>query len=270
MKYNAYRDVNCKYRFCAFSFGGGVQSTAIMLLIKYKPNLLLNTIGHLPDIAIFADTGAELKATWDHIQLLKDNGIFDKVPLKVVQKGVITKKPYDSYIPYFTESSDNKRGMLRRKCTSELKIRPVRREIRSNCRTNKPKSASCWLGISCDEITRMKESKVGYIENVFPLIELGWDRQDCYKLIEQYGYNVPKSACYMCPYRKDWKDLTALEIEKLMEFDSKIRQKRFNGLKKDLYLHGSLRPISEVIENQNAAITLFDDFAEECDGMCGV
>lgn len=42
-----------------FSFGAGTQSTAIMALIKHKPDRLLETIGHLPDYALFADTGAE-------------------------------------------------------------------------------------------------------------------------------------------------------------------------------------------------------------------
>lgn len=32
------------------------------------------------------------------------------------------------------------------------------------------------IGISTDEFTRAKDSDVKYLRNVFPLIELGWDR----------------------------------------------------------------------------------------------
>lgn len=42
-----------------FSFGGGLQSTAIALLMVYEPNRLIELGLSLPKTIIFADTGRE-------------------------------------------------------------------------------------------------------------------------------------------------------------------------------------------------------------------
>jgi 3'-phosphoadenosine 5'-phosphosulfate sulfotransferase (PAPS reductase)/FAD synthetase len=54
-----------------FSFGAGVQSTAILLLIKYEPERVISAMGKLPDWIIFADTGAENQEALDNLKRCK-------------------------------------------------------------------------------------------------------------------------------------------------------------------------------------------------------
>ena len=77
-------------------------------------------------------------------------------------------------------------GIGRRQCTAEFKIQPIRRKIRELAglkpRQRAPKGLliSQWLGISTDEITRMKQAPDPWIENRFPLIDdLRMSRSDC-------------------------------------------------------------------------------------------
>ena len=51
-----------KLPYCAFSFGGGVQSSAIYLMLIHEPWKLLEIMGELPDRVYFADTGAETQS----------------------------------------------------------------------------------------------------------------------------------------------------------------------------------------------------------------
>lgn len=58
--------------YCAFSFGGGVQSSAIYLMLIYEPKRLFRAMGELPDKVYFADTGAETQTTYDCLEHMKN------------------------------------------------------------------------------------------------------------------------------------------------------------------------------------------------------
>lgn len=75
-----------EYVYRAFSFGAGVQSTALMLLIKHDPKVLLDAVGHLPDKAYFADTGAEPDNVYQHLSKLQGNF---PIPLEIVSNGTL-------------------------------------------------------------------------------------------------------------------------------------------------------------------------------------
>jgi hypothetical protein len=66
------------------------------------------------------------------------------------------------------------------------------------------------LGIDSGEAHRAKLGNDHGIENRFPLIEEGLDRNGCIKLIKRHGLPVPqKSGCYICPFQTvtEWKHL---------------------------------------------------------------
>jgi site-specific recombinase XerD len=55
------------------------------------------------------------------------------------------------------------------------------------------------IGISTDEFTRAKDSGVQYLRNVFPLLDLGWDRARCVEYLAERGFEkTVKSACVGC------------------------------------------------------------------------
>lgn len=241
-----------------FSFGAGTQSTAILLLIKHEPQTLLDIIGHLPEHIIFADTGAESADSLRNYERCRQ--LLPIYRVKNWQRHAMNN--YSDIPVYFTGG-----GKMQRQCTSVWKIRPVHRAIRKLYPMKSPKTkVACWLGISCDEAQRMKVSAVKSIENVYPLIELGLTRQDCYAILRRYEWEAVKSCCYMCPYQVHrWADNP--ELDKAIAYEKEL-QKR--SLYREVpYLHPSAIPLEEAVEVQMAQTNLFT-FADECDGVCDV
>jgi 3'-phosphoadenosine 5'-phosphosulfate sulfotransferase (PAPS reductase)/FAD synthetase len=113
------------------SFGAGVQSTALFLLIRDKPDKIREAMGALPEAFIFADTGGEPKEVYDHLNEIRSMAQ-ESMPLIVCKKDgptleqVILNKEGSRFIPIpaFTRSSGEV-GMLKRQCTSEYKIAPL-------------------------------------------------------------------------------------------------------------------------------------------------
>ena len=98
--------------------------------------LLLAVEGSLPkpDAAIFADTGWEPRAVYDHLDRLeavaKDAGI----PVYRVGRGRLPDDVLDPHrhatIPAYTINPDGSRGMIGRRCTGRYKVEPIERQVR--------------------------------------------------------------------------------------------------------------------------------------------
>lgn len=273
------------------SLGAGVQSTCV---------LLMSCRGILPkyDAAIFADTGWEPKAVYNHLYWLTKEAEKEAIPVFRVGAGDLREKaipkltagttglPHSfSPVPLFVLNDSNSIGMLRRQCTRQFKITPVdnfiRREIlKIGYHKHAPKTpqVEVHIGISHDERERQKDSTEKWKKHVFPLCNIGgkflnsnFTRYDCAAwLKDNYPTRViPRSACIGCPYRsdKEWLQMQQTDPkswEDAVEFDREIRQ---NG--SPFFVHRSLKPLGETKLNTDADQFQFG-FSNECDGMCGV
>ncbi|MDO9527626.1 MAG: hypothetical protein Q7J27_00530 [Syntrophales bacterium] len=248
------------YKLRILSLGAGVQSSTI-LLMACKGEL------PKPDAAIFADTGWETAVTYMHLEWLKIEAGKHGIPVIVVDSGNLKDKLLESHnfigpcdkkrmgsIPFFTKQTNGNVGMLRRQCTADHKIVPIKKQIRKMLGL-KPKQwapKDCveqWIGISTDEAQRMftrKRDRMAVMR--FPLLE--WkpmSRMDCMKwLHENYNIVVPKSSCVGCPYhsQNEWRNLSSNEFTDACNFDEATRRK--GGIRGDLFLHRSCMPLSEV------------------------
>src|SRR2546421_419979 len=109
--------------------------------------------------------------------------------------------------------------------------------------------AEVAIGISTDEVGRARDSDVGYMRNVFPLLDLGMSRKDCERyLTERSWATVTKSACIGCPFHGNaqWRQLRdeqPAEWADAVEFDAAIRAgsarapSRGQNLRGAMYLH---------------------------------
>ena len=267
-----------KKKLRVLSLGAGVQSTTVALMIEK---------GEIPkvDCAIFADVKAEPQEVYKHLDWLKTQLSY---PLYVVswrdlKKDILdaSKGKYKGFTaPFFTKNtSNNEKGMLRRQCTSDYKIKPVIKKIREllgykkGDRVQKDTKVELLMGISIDEVQRMKTNRMKYIENQYPLIDKYISRKDCLTWIEKNNYPTPpRSACTFCPFHSnfEWRKIKENKEEwnKVVELDSLIRK----GTKKntdELFLHKSCVPIDQVdlTEKPEDQYNLFNN---ECEGMCGV
>lgn len=107
-----------------------------------------------------------------------------------------------------------------------------------------------WVGFSTDEIGRVSESRIGYIVNRFPLLELDMSRNDCLAWLAERGWDsVAKSACIGCPFHgnRAWRDLRDHrpdEWQDAVAFDRSLREGT-NALDHPVYLHRSGMPLDQ-------------------------
>ncbi|GAA4671783.1 hypothetical protein GCM10023347_27200 [Streptomyces chumphonensis] len=243
------------------SLGAGVQSTALLLLAAE---------GVLPrlDGAIFSDTGWEPEQVYVHLERLeKEVATPAGIPVYRVSAGNIHTDALDpahrfASMPLFVKNGDGSVGMIRRQCTDEYKLKPIKRQVRTLLgypagRLPRGLFAEQWVGISCDEFTRAKDSGIGYALNRHPLLELGWSRTDCLRFLARRGWqSTPKSACVGCPFHSNaqWRqmrDHQPTEWAAAVAFDHAIRSGAARGnatgspLLGQAYLHRSCVPLDQ-------------------------
>lgn len=259
--------------FRIISLGAGVQSTTLALMAAH------GEIGPMPDAAIFADTGDEPADVYEHLRWLMSPNVLP-FPVHITTGGKLSDalKAGDdaARLPCFVGAG----GLSVRQCTRNFKIRPIRRKTREllgfGSRGNpRPGAVEQWIGISTDEAIRIKPSGVQFITNRHPLIEANMSRQKCVAWLVAREYRVPpKSACKQCGFQgnigwrrrkanvADWQEVCAL--------DAWLREpaqiKRFHG---ELYLHTSRVPLAEADLHDDPDL-FGGDFANECEGHCGV
>jgi len=250
------------------SLGAGVQSTALLILAAR---------GELEplDYAVFADTGWEPAAVYAHLDRI-DREVAQPAGIRVlrVSAGHIRDDALDpahrfASMPLYVRNPDGGDGMGRRQCTSEYKLKPLKRAVRGLLgappredgvpgRVPAGRFAEQWIGISVDEAHRALDSKsTAYMPARWPLLERGLSRADCMAINTAAGYpDTPKSACIGCPFHanRQWRDLRdnrPAEWADAVDFDHQIRQgsARANALgqplRGEMYLHRSRVPLDE-------------------------
>ena len=268
------------------SLGGGVQSSVMALMAGE------GTFDRLPDCAIFADTHWETPSVYAHLKWLEGQFRF---PVYIVDNGRSLRQDVKALtnhsgsnnyvdIPVYLKGRNGEGdGIGRRQCTTNYKIRPIRRKIREllglKPRQRVPAGTlvELWLGISTDEAVRMKDSRDRWITNRYPLIEAGMSRQDCIDWwAARYDRPLERSACVACPFqsrqrwvetKRRWPGLFAEAVE----IDADMR----DGLAfaKEPYLHSLRMPLDEAValdDEKLRAEGRKDGFGNECERHCGV
>jgi hypothetical protein len=268
------------------SIGAGVQSS----------NMVMRSIhGEFPklDYGIFADTGYESKATYRFlynflIPQMQDAGI----TMLVVKKdddllesafrhhgftGIHANQ--GSQVPVFVSSEKGIGISIRRSCTYDYKVKIIEKAEREILGLKKGQrwplelKIRNWMGISYDEIQRMKVSQRPAVEFYYPLVEERLTRGHCLEWMEKHGYpRPPRSACVFCAFRSNdyWRELRDTDKDGwdlAVNFDKRLRTDKGENStwKGELYLHRD-GPLDEILFESDGQLSLLD----ECEGMCGV
>ncbi|PYL33210.1 MAG: hypothetical protein DMF38_12480 [Verrucomicrobia bacterium] len=274
------------------SLGGGVQSSTMALMAAH------GDLTPMPEYAIFADTQNEPESVYSWLEWLDERLPF---PIVRITKGCLrdavltvrTSRKGNSYtnsnVPAFLKTSGlRKEGKQMRQCTRDFKIDIILREVRKlaapSIRQWKSSNKSLpipviqWIGISRDEIFRIKPSRLPYISHRWPLIELGMTRWKCLDWMKDKGYPPPpRSACVFCPYHSDaeWRrlrDQEPSEFKKAVKFEQEyqIALSRIERRQAVPFLHRSLLPLDQVDFSTDEDHGQQVMFGNECEGMCGV
>lgn len=259
------------YKLRVLSLGAGVQSTTLYLMAEEG---LIEPF----DLAIFADTGWEREATYKVIEDLKakyktpiitvKEGDVKNDILNVLDNGFKNKNELFIKMPMYAYNGNDK-IMLKRQCTAAYKIKPINKELRKLLglkpyqRYTGEMIEHC-IGISIDESQRMNKYQGNSIETVsFPLVDLKLNRNDCVEYLKQRNYIISKSACIGCPFHcnKEWRDLNDGEFKEACKFDNEVREGFLKLKNNELYIHNSLKPLSEVdlrTPEEKGQLRLFD------------
>lgn len=260
------------------SLGAGVQSTTMALLAAH------GEIGPMPDCAIFADTGWEPKAVYDHLAWLTSGNVLP-FPVHIVQRGnlkdaIVSRRNSQgkefSAVPWFVINEDGSHGLGRRQCTSEYKLTPLMWKMRDLLGVSRhghipPEAVEVWVGISTDEAIRMKPARQQWQKTRWPLIELGMSRRDCEAWLRRHGYPIPpKSSCLGCPFHSDamWRDLRDNSPDEWADTVAVDRAMRAGGGAE--FMHAQRVPLDQVDLSTHAERGQADLFGNECEGMCGL
>lgn len=269
------------------SLGAGVQSSALALMASK------GVIGPMPDFAIFADTQAEPESVYKWLDWLEPQLAF---PVIRVTKGNLTNdslivkekdggtKTMRKLIPLFgIKANGDKTAAIGRRCTVDYKVRPVIAEMRKRCgitHGQKEVTVTQWMGISYDELQRMKPSPERWNQHRWPLIESRMTRTHCKEWLKANGFpEPPRSACYYCPFHDntEWRRMKLedpVHFQKAVDFDIKIRELyklEQTTLKMEVYLHSSCKPLAEIdLDSDEDKGQQVWDFSADCEGLCGI
>lgn len=255
------------------TYGGGIQSTTIAALI---------VAGKLPrpERIVMADTGRERSAVWRYLDEVTNHRLsaiglqVERIdPVKYTRWGLsfgqapnASGDPVgDLLIPVYTST-----GKLPTFCSNEWKQRPVRRYLAEN--GYGPRNPiRLWFGMSLDEVVRMRQSDVKWIENHYPLVlnpDTRMSRGDCVSFLEREGWPTPpKSACWMCPHRDDdtWIEMKRDDPDDFAAAVELEREIQEGGRWGDVWLHESRKPLDEIeFEKKDKPMPLFDLCGDTC------
>ena len=255
------------------SLGAGIQSTTVALLA-------IDGLIPKPSHAIFADTGWEPAAVYEHLArlevVLSAAGItLHRVSAGNIRDDALSPGHRFASMPIYLKSAPTEKnrkghGIGRRQCTNEYKLVPIKEKIREILgasvtideagrrrvgRVPGGRYVTNYVGISADEAGRIKPSDVGYMRRVDPLVDLlpnPWTRTACIAYLnERWSHPVPRSACIGCPFHRDseWRhmrDTAPAEWADAVNFDEAIRNGIHNERstwRGELYLHDSRVPL---------------------------
>ena len=189
------------------SFGAGVNSTALLLLLKDRGEDFET---------IFVNHGTDLPETYEYVEYLRSKG-FEITEIK---------PNFQGYWNLYEYCKDHKflPSIYLRWCTYRFKLLPIWKYVKKPC--------IMYVGISYDErhrvIVKYRQREAKGIIPKYPLVEMRLTRLDCIRIIKKHGLKVPiKSGCWICPFQSKkqllWLYLNHRDLyEKLKELE-KIR-----------------------------------------------
>ncbi len=232
------------------SFGGGVNSVAMMLMLLDQKDDFE---------AIFVDHGSDWPETYEYFEMFQ--GWLKKhshKPVTVLKPNLFRKKDgktFDSLYDYafFYKIIASRRF---RWCTAEFKVKPIHKYVDNPC--------FMYIGIDFGELQRVKISTQGGIENRYPLIENEIDRNGCEKIILDHGLPVPmKSGCYICPFQPNgmWIELRKVHPElfcKAQQLEKNAAKYRIERGKKPISIRS--KSLKSIIDENQMNLFEQDDY----------
>lgn len=261
------------------SYGGGVQSTALVVLaaqgvIDFPVALFANvgddsehpaTLEYVRNVAV--PWAAERGVTIHEVQKVRRDGTKDSLLRALVRK----ERSIDIPVRMANGAPGN------RNCTHTFKIGVLDRWLREQGATAED-PATVALGISTDELERAGRGRGSDLqERCYPLLDLGLDRSACERVIRDAGLPVPpKSACWFCPFKRpaEWQTMAREAPNRFamaVQMETMLNARRDVLGKDHVYLTRFGKPLDQAINDSQQAFDFGGIGEDGCDeGVCFV
>lgn len=258
-----------------FSFGGGVQSMACLVLaargeIDFKTFLFSNvgddsenpgTLAYLDEHAhpFAARHGLDLRVLQRHSRAGEPETIYQRLVTPGSRRLPIPVRMGNTGAP----------GT--RACTADFKIRVIAKWQRDHGATADD-PAVAGLGISLDEFQRARtDSGFPYQRLEYPLIERRLTREDCKEIILSAGLPIPpKSSCWFCPLQRvgDWqwkRDHQPALFERAAQLEDLLNDRRDTLGKDHIFFSRRLKPLRDAF-GKTALPVVGEEELDLCEG----
>lgn len=172
------------------SLGGGVDSTAILIVHLFEKSLGI-------DAVVFSDTGAEHPDTYRNIEFLKNLCGDAGLPFHIVSKEGETITEWCvrlGTVPVMAGGSHV--------CSKKFKGDVIKKWAERQGIA----APTYLIGIEANEgrrVSRFTAPKGDAARYEYPLVDWGMDRAACEDLLRQHGLAVRKSSCMFCPFMSE-------------------------------------------------------------------
>lgn len=175
------------------SYGGGTNSAAMLVgLLQH---------GERPDAIVFADTGGEKPRTYGHLLVMQRWCELSGFPSIMVVRGDQPQQVRDGSLmaECVRLGTIPSRAMGFGSCSDKWKVNPVEKWLAAHDLS----TAEIAIGYHAGEVERANRRRRFEKPCRYPLIEYGWDYDDCRSILTGEGLPDPgKSACDFCPSSK--------------------------------------------------------------------
>lgn len=270
-----------------FSYGGGVQSTAGLVLaaqgrIDFRTFLFANvgTDSEHPGTLTYIEQHAAPYAARHGIDLIE----LHRRPARGISAGRVETlytrlmREGSRSLPIPVRMSNGAPGT--RSCTVDFKIQVIGKWLKANGASEDNK-AVVGIGISLDEIQRVNNRRaMPYEIPTYPLLDHDppLRRQDCERIIRDAGLPVPpKSSCWFCPFHtpQRWAEMRRDEPElfaRACHLEDTLNRRRDEPGRDHVFLTRFNKPLAAAVPEAGAMLPIFDVSgydAEVCDnGAC--
>lgn len=220
------------------NFGGGVDSTAILVHLVHL--FELGDVTARPVAILFADVGAELDPTYDHVDTFSQWLVEHGFPAVTTVRRIPPTAPYnDIFHNMIANDTIPSEAYNKGACSISWKIDALNVETKRlfgyvKGHGGRNATQGRWadgvvkptklIGYDATETCAGKRKEWSKVSEDaaflyrFPLVEWGFSREDCKALIAAAGVPVPiKSSCYFCPNRKV-NEVESMAVEFPMSF----------------------------------------------------
>lgn len=267
------------------SYGGGVQSTAMLIMAANRDPEFEQAMGGQCVTALFSNVGddSEDPASLEWIRNVTQpwaahRGVWVRELQRRKRDGQIEtlwqrlNKPESRSIDIPIRMDNGSPG--NRRCTHDFKIAVIGKFLKQYG-ANADNPATVAIGFSTDEMHRANRKKaMPYETPVYPLLEMGWDRSRCQQLIvDTFGRGAPKSSCFFCPFHRPqtWAEMRRDRNElfvKSVELEKTINIKREKLGKDKVWLTKFAQPLDVAVGEAQTPL-FFEEGPEGCDdGAC--